>query len=1053
CDGIWWDTLCIPREKAARNIAIRNMQSNYQDARITLVHDCFLRNWEWVDAEAACFAILMSPWFSRGWTALELAKSRKVKVIFKGPSGPLIKDLDEQILAEDTGCPPSTPHERATAILRSLRKGIATLDDLLAVLGPRYTSWPKDIATISGLLVGVDVTPKDAHQDVWQQDIYRTILRKMGKISHRHLFHNSATVSRGSSWYPINLFDMPIADSAPSLQFTEGGDLTGTWKLIRVTNSLRERIVWTGIHPLIKAELQLELESPEKCVMLAECGTETVQVALLAKGMKKVGTTSSICYKYIGGVHFHPALRQDDIGEGDEAWIEMEARVLGDGNGAEELDKKVWDIIKEFAAARGDEKPYHLKIDRAEEGVIMDGSNSMSLNNEADEVTENVDLILAAKAGGEPRSLRHLDMANINCQDEQLWTALHYAIWRGHHTFAKKLIEEANVDANVQDAFGRRPLHLAAERGERAIVLSLLRKVEVDAQSNDGKTALHCAAWAGSTTIVDYLLDAGSNANIVDSVGNTALHAAAEKGFELVVMQLLVDTGADVDVRGQYGLTPLQYAAMNGHEAVVKLLLERKADIDCKDEMVGWTPLHCAAENGHEGIAKLLIESGATVNTKDREVGWTPLHLASMNGNQGLVELLMQNRAEKETTDKKGWTPRRFAEEMRYEKITSLLCDEDVNSNLGGASIDQLTPLHYLAMTGQYPVTKIFVEICANINFKSKNGRDKHDAAEDDEAETDKTQDDVTENDKIEDDETESDVTEDDEMEDVETEDDKSQNNETEYGGTSWIPLLWAAKNGQDAVVKFLLDKGTDVSVEDDVWDQALHCASRSGHDRVVTQLLDKIPDISLKTAGKVAIHTAASNGHAIVVKLLLDKGVDVMARDDDKTPLHYAAENGHKEVVQVLLDRRADINAALKEGWDHYTPLTMAIKNRREAVALQLLNRDASWSGHKIYSRYTALHDAAMEGMEGVVQLILDKGEKVDTKGWEGWTPLHVAAERGHAGVVKVLLRHGADTTSKVWDGFDECDLTALQLAKSRGHMGVVEVLETHSTPAGFSD
>jgi hypothetical protein len=42
CDGIWWDTLCIPRAKAARTQAIRKIQSKYQDARMTLVHDCFL---------------------------------------------------------------------------------------------------------------------------------------------------------------------------------------------------------------------------------------------------------------------------------------------------------------------------------------------------------------------------------------------------------------------------------------------------------------------------------------------------------------------------------------------------------------------------------------------------------------------------------------------------------------------------------------------------------------------------------------------------------------------------------------------------------------------------------------------------------------------------------------------------------------------------------------------------------------------------------------------------------------------------------------------------
>lgn len=128
CEGIWWDTICIPRDKAARNKAIRKIQSNYQDARITLVHDCFLRNWDW-DPETACFSILMSPWFSRGWTALEMANSRKVKVIFKGRYGPLIKDLDEEILAKDGE--PEGPRKEATTIIKLLRTAFERCFDAL----------------------------------------------------------------------------------------------------------------------------------------------------------------------------------------------------------------------------------------------------------------------------------------------------------------------------------------------------------------------------------------------------------------------------------------------------------------------------------------------------------------------------------------------------------------------------------------------------------------------------------------------------------------------------------------------------------------------------------------------------------------------------------------------------------------------------------------------------------------------------------------------------------------------------------------------------------
>jgi hypothetical protein len=192
CEGIWWDTICIPKEKGVSSKAINKIQSNYEDARITLVHDCFLRKWEWVDAEAACFAIIMSPWFSRGWTSLELAKSRKVKVVFKGL---LIKDLDEDILAKADDASTSSRHQITSQVIANLRnKEITGINELLTVLGPRNTSWPRDIAIISGLLVGIEI-PLNASQ----QDIYQRVLRKMAKVSHGHLFHNSATMSKGFS--------------------------------------------------------------------------------------------------------------------------------------------------------------------------------------------------------------------------------------------------------------------------------------------------------------------------------------------------------------------------------------------------------------------------------------------------------------------------------------------------------------------------------------------------------------------------------------------------------------------------------------------------------------------------------------------------------------------------------------------------------------------------------------------------------------------------------------------------------------------------------------
>ena len=62
----------------------------------------------------------------------------------------------------------------------------------------------------------------------------------------------------------------------------------------------------------------------------------------------------------------------------------------------------------------------------------------------------------------------------------------------------------------------------------------------------------------------------------------------------------------------------------------------------------------------------------------------------------------------------------------------------------------------------------------------------------------------------------------------------------------------------------------------------------------------------------------------------------------------------------------------------------------------------------------WTALHQAAINGHEAVVRLLLDNGANIEAKSSLGqglapmMTPLHCAAEMGHGGVLKLLLQRG---------------------------------------------
>lgn len=212
CDGLWWDAICIPTDREIRGIALSTMHLNYRNAAFTLVHDEYLTQFPWSDGGAPSIAMLLSPWFTRGWTALELAASRRVKVIFRDASSgaAVLKDLDEDIIMlRPDQC--SYAHWLASTILQRLRaaswsaKYDSELVDLLQALATRTTSWARDRMLIAGLLVGVEGVGKRGTQ----ADIVRDVFLRFERVSPFFLFHGHATTAAQGpfSWCPLTLYD------------------------------------------------------------------------------------------------------------------------------------------------------------------------------------------------------------------------------------------------------------------------------------------------------------------------------------------------------------------------------------------------------------------------------------------------------------------------------------------------------------------------------------------------------------------------------------------------------------------------------------------------------------------------------------------------------------------------------------------------------------------------------------------------------------------------------------------------------------------------------
>ena len=239
-------------------------------------------------------------------------------------------------------------------------------------------------------------------------------------------------------------------------------------------------------------------------------------------------------------------------------------------------------------------------------------------------------------------------------------------------------------------------------------------------------------------------------------------------------------------------------------------------------------------------------------------------------------------------------------------------------------------------------------------------------------------------------------------------------------------PLMWAACNGHEGVVKILLGRDDVNPDRPDRHDQTpLLQAARNGHKAVVEILLgrnDVNPDRP-DEYGKTPLLLGACKGHSGVVKLLLERD-DVSPDNPDvcgRTPLWWAARNGHEGVAEMLL-RRDDVNPDRPDEYGQ-TPLLRATRNGHEGVVKILLGRDeVSPDKPDGYGR-TPLCCAACHGHEGVVKTLLRQGHVNPYKPDEdGRTPLWWATKKGHEGVVDILLGRDDANSDKPDDDSQLC-------------------------------
>ena len=238
-----------------------------------------------------------------------------------------------------------------------------------------------------------------------------------------------------------------------------------------------------------------------------------------------------------------------------------------------------------------------------------------------------------------------------------------------------------------------------------------------------GTTPLHCAAIAGWTFVIDFLVDNGADVDRErdDDNAYTPLLTALNHKQTEVAMRLL-SRGAGHSKAGRDGKTPLHLAVRMGCRGirVVKELLSKGAQIEARDGR-GKTPLLAAVEErDYETCALMLLRSGADAKAADN-LGRTALHSACWANQEGVVESIVRRGLSSiDVEDSNGKTPLQYAICSCNQRIADLLISSGANIHHLDHSLD--SPLFDAIRWNEHVVSSRLIDMGADINIVNRHG-------------------------------------------------------------------------------------------------------------------------------------------------------------------------------------------------------------------------------------------------------------------------------------------------------------------------------------------